>query len=203
MVTLFIMDKDNRPQTEAIVHAWATKQDLDQVIDSKEHFIALFSIRGGYLLPPAQFITWGFIRSVLNGAKELIRLNQVPTLYVPPKVSELTVKSLMSQLKDDERITKFLPDTNRPQDRQYFFAVLATILPNFYETVIRNIKDGRRAEIPEEEKIEVTQHMQALIGQNIPFIGPKKKVGQFLKSGRQWGAPRRQEKREIDIRRIF
>lgn len=203
------MEDHQRPQDQEIANAWATKGDLEGVISSKEHFIALFSIQGGFFLPPKQFITWsilvlqGFIRSVLDGSKELIPLNRVPSLYVPPKLSELTVRSLMAQIEGDPRIERFLPNSSRPQDRQFFFAVLATILPDFYQTVLRNIKDNRKEATPQEEKIQVTPQMSALLQQNISYIGSKKKVGQYLSSGRRWGTPRQQTRREIDVRRLF
>jgi hypothetical protein len=197
-----LMD-DGRDNGPRIAHAYATKQDLDSLIHSKEHFVQLFTVQGRFLLPPKPFITWRFIREVLNGTKELLPLSKVPSLYMPPKVSELTVKTLYDQVKEDIRITRFFPETNRPQDKLYFFAVLSAILPDFYETILAKLKDQRKEDTPREEKITVTPMMQELIGKNIPYLGEHKKVGHFVTTGRKWGTPVRKERPPIDLRQLF
>lgn len=193
----------NRPQDMAIAHAYATKAELEALIHSKDHFEQLFAIKGRKYLPPKKYRTWKFFRQILDGSKELLDLSQVNSLYVPPKVGELTVKHLWEQVKTDERFTKYFPDTTRPIDREYFFAILSSVLPDFYETALKAIKDDRRAGIMDEEKIAVTEEMRELITANVPYFGQKRKVGQFLNVGRRWTTPVRQQKQTIDLRQLF
>lgn len=195
--------EETRPQTAQINFAYATKAELEELISSKDHFIQLFTVQGRYLLPPKQYISWRWISEILNGTKVLLPLSRVPCLYLPPKVSELTVKNLYEQVKDDDRISRFFPTTNRPQDKRYFFAILAAILPDFFETALTHIKENRKTMIPETQKIAVTPEMQALITRNTAYIGPKAKVGQYLNTGRQWTTPVRTTKPALELRRLF
>ena len=192
-----------RPQTTQINLAYATKQELEQFITSKEHFIQLFTNQGRFLLPLNQFITWIWIPLIFDGTKELLPLSKVPCLFIPPKVSELTVKTLYDQIRFDNRKNRFFPDTNRQIDKRYFFAVLAAILPDFFETVMAAVKENRRAMVPETEKVAVTSEMKELIAKNTAYFGPQKKIGQYINTGRKWTAPVRQEKPALDVTRLF
>lgn len=193
------MDSPKKPN----VVGWATKLDLDSVISSKDHFITLFQVQGGYFLPPKSFITWEFIRDVLNGTKSLLPLSQVQSLYVPPKVSELTVAKIYAQIEHDKRITCYLPDCNRPQDKKYLFGVLSAILPDFYRTILAQVKQQRMDEEPIEEKIQITPQMQSLLQQGVPFLGPKSPVGVYLKSNRKWPAEIVRKERNLDLKKLF
>ena len=155
------------------------------MIKLKNNIIALLSVQGQYFLPPRQFINWKRIRQILNGEKKLLRVSKIPSLNVPPKVNELTVTNLMSQVRNDPRIMQYLPDTNRAQDRTYFFAVLAAVLPDSYAKVLSIIKDNRTKEVSQEDKIEIIPEMTRLIEANIPYVGKQEKVGSYLNSGCQ------------------
>lgn len=198
------MDRDSEtPKKSSPNNGWATKADVDRLIHSKEHFVALFAVKGGFLLPPIQFLTWSFIRQILKGEKKLIRISEISAIYVPPKVSELTVANLMAQIRHEPRIMTYLPDGNRPIDRKFFFAVMATILPNFYGVVLEKIKQNRHKEIAETQKVEICPEMTRLIQENIPYFGKEKKVGQFLNNGRRWGTHVQRQHPQLDITQLF
>lgn len=183
--------------------AWTTKQELDNVISSKEHFMALFAVKGGYLLPPKQFITWRFIRSILKGEKRLVKLSNVPTLYIPPKVTDLTVRRLWEQIGEDNRISVYMPETNRTIDRKYFFQVLSAVLPNFYETIVIEVLNSRRREITEEQKVKIVPEMEQLLANGVPYVREKRPVGRYLCEGRQWSNNIERRESQLDVRRLF
>lgn len=139
----------------------------------------------------------------MDGSKELMPLDRVPYIHPPPKIAECTVKAIYQQVKDDPLIARFLPDTSRPQDKTYFFKILAAILPNFFETIMNQIKETRKTQIPEEQKVEIIPSIQELLIKNTSYIGPQKKVGQFLFKGRQWNPPTRTPRDPVNLRDLF
>ena len=88
-------------------------------------------------------------------------------------------------------------------DKKFFFKILASILPEFYQRVLETIKANREAMIPEAQKIEVIPEMQTLIRRNTSYFGPHAKVGHFLSSGRRWTTPTRTVCQPIEIRNLF
>ena len=169
--------------------AWATKTEMDQVIRSKEHLIAILQIKGRAFLPPKPFLSWDFLRKLMRSEKAYLTADQIANFYIPPRLQELPVTKLYAQVMSNPEIAKYMPDTNRPIDKAFFFTVLASKFPDFYETVMAEILKRKEVAEPEEKKIEISVAMQSLIKENIPFVGPNKKVGHFLNSGRQWGTP--------------
>lgn len=159
----------------------------------------------GSLLPGVVLLLsyLGFIREVLAGTKELVPLSKVPSLFVPPRISQFKVETIFEQVKDDQRIMRFLPSSSRQQDKAYFFAVLSAVVPDFYNTILNAVKEQRKQLEPESEKIMIIPEMQELIERNTPYLGQEQKIGKYLKIGRQWGRPTPKEKQNLDIRRLF
>lgn len=114
----------------------------------------------GYLLPPYKQTSMRFIRDFLKGDKELIKAAEVRHFNVP-LYAELSVASLLNQVKDDPDMMKYLPvyeGQRDPPDRHFFFGVLGSTAPEWLSGLIkhanrtRNKEDGGR---PPEELIVV------------------------------------------------
>lgn len=181
----------------------ASKTDLNSVVQSKDHLLSILAVRGKYYLPPPQFCTWKFLRQVLSGTKELLKIDEIDCIYKPPRLQEIPVARLFNQIRNNPQLMRFFPETNRPMDKAYFFTVIASQSPGFYETILHQIKERRRAIEPEQEKIEISDRMRILIEQNLPYIGPTSKVGHFVKTGRRWGNPGPRQIPQFQIDRLF
>lgn len=93
----------------------------------------------GYFLPPKRFITWPFIRQVLEGSKKLIKQRDVRINIIPPKIRDLTVKSIWAFLKNDPELMKFFPDACVETDppREFFFSIVSSVRPDIFERILQ------------------------------------------------------------------
>ena len=63
-----------RPEVNDVSLQKVSKSDIESKINSKKAFVELFSLQGGYFLPPMVYLTWQFIRGVLDGSKRLLKI---------------------------------------------------------------------------------------------------------------------------------
>jgi hypothetical protein len=119
-------------------------------------------LKVGYFLPPKRFISWPYIIDILEGRKHLVQQNAVKVSIVPPKVKDLTIKKLWTEIKGDSEITKYFPqqcvDNDPPRD--YFFAILSAIRPALLKQLIESAENSYwRKQEKANQTINVTAEM--------------------------------------------
>ena len=101
----------------------------------------------GYYLPPLRSINKEFIRDVLTDKKKLLLMNSVKMIKVP-KFPELNVRDILEDLSDDENVMMHLPFSNnhkKPIDRDYFFNIVNTLLPEYIKNLISHSIECRNS----------------------------------------------------------
>lgn len=69
-------------------------------------------------------MTYEYIADVLAGRRKLIRVDQLRTLTMPPKVEGLRISSLWDEVKKDEKLACYFPPYHgRLPSKEYFFNV--------------------------------------------------------------------------------
>jgi len=132
-----------------------------------------------------------------------LRLDELDCLYRPPRLQEIPVSSLFQEIKSNPRLMRYFPDTNRAMDKGYFFSVIASQAPDFYKTILEQIRNRRVEAEPEAEKVEIHPNMKTLLEQNLPYVGAKEKVGLYVKGGRKWTSPGPRKIPQFQISRLF
>lgn len=101
-------------------------KNITKIVKSIDHFVYAYSEHGKYYLPPKKSITWEFVRGVLTLEKSLVKLADIESNYVLPKVKGLNIKNLFEEMKSDSEFLTYFPNlsskTSIPRD--YFFNVL-------------------------------------------------------------------------------
>lgn len=68
-----------------------------------------------------------FLKEVLNGTKQLLKLSEITAIPKVPRLSEIDVKQFWSELKLDPVFSSYFPSVfmreNRVPDRSFFFTV--------------------------------------------------------------------------------
>ena len=93
-----------------------------------------------------------FLRAVLADKKKLLKLSEVKMINVP-KYEELSVKKLFPYLKDDPIFMMYLPDyfpKGHTPDREYFFNVLNTLMPQYVSKIIAHASRCRNHIVQED-----------------------------------------------------
>ena len=100
-------------------------RDIARKLKSLDHFVYLWGHRGGFYLPPAKNLTWDFVAQILSGEKRLLETVEVGTPIQIPKAKGIKVQDIWEELKDNERISVFLPTITegRAVPREYFLNV--------------------------------------------------------------------------------
>ena len=111
-----------------------------------------------------------FLRDVLSGRKRLLKLNQVRHVEVP-RYREFTTKSLLGPALNDAELQPFLPNCklDDPINKQWFFDVIATIKPGWWEEQIAAAMQRRLERGSQESQsqvIEMQPEFLALISQS-------------------------------------
>lgn len=110
------------------------KSAIEQRIQTKEDFKYIFGVEGslpltegGYYLPEDSYITWSYIRSILNGDKKLLKVSQLKTMTTPPKFDGVRLSQMWAELKDHPEVAPYFPPClGRTPTKEYFFAVPPT-----------------------------------------------------------------------------
>ncbi len=82
---------------------------------------------------------------MLGGTKELLHLNQVKHVNMPP-FDELSVKALWPDMRGHEEFMKYFPSkfpVGRLPDRSYFFNVMNTVMEGYVTQIIRHANKVR------------------------------------------------------------
>lgn len=75
-------------------------------------------------MPDKDAITYEYIREVLDGRKKLLKVADLKTLTVPPKVEGLRIAAMWEQVKADNVLSKYFPAFHgRTPPKQFFFTV--------------------------------------------------------------------------------
>jgi len=73
-------------------------------------------------------LTMDFLKDVLSGKKSLLKVSQLKEVDKIPRYPEIHVPTLWADLKTDEQIKKYFPDSfiykSRIPQRDYMFSVL-------------------------------------------------------------------------------
>ena len=97
----------------------------------------------------------------MKGEKKLLRCTQVNSLTPPPDLKSLAVEQLWQEVKTNERLLQYLPDL-RPHEkppRTYFFAVLSTLFPQEYTTMLDRAYQEKEAQRKESHKYTISSEM--------------------------------------------
>lgn len=100
--------------------------DLKSHIKSKDDIYYILSIEGQYHLPTFDECSLDFIREVIAGRKELIKLRDICPVNVP-RFHEFNADKLYNHAIAAKKLRKFLPDpvvpNQRPVARKFLFNV--------------------------------------------------------------------------------
>ena len=81
----------------------------------------------GYLLPPAKMCSMPFLKKVLNGKKQLLKMTDSGSIPHIPRLPEISLEKFWNELKNDDDFSQYFPDAyyneGRVPDRRYFFTV--------------------------------------------------------------------------------
>ena len=74
-----------------------------------------------------------FYKKIFPGEKKLLHVSEVRHINVP-RLKELSIKNMATQLKDDEQLAHYLPDgwhEKAKVDRDWLFNVVNSIHPGY------------------------------------------------------------------------
>ena len=86
-----------------------------------------------------------FLREVLSGTKELLPINKVKRVNMPP-FDELSVKALWPDMMNHEEFMKFFPSkfpAGRLPDRTYFFNIMNTVMEDYVTQIVKHANTVR------------------------------------------------------------
>ena len=120
-----------------------------------------------------------FLKEVLSEKKKLLELNSVKRINVP-KYDELSVLSFWPQMQQDEQFMHYFPTKfpkGRVPDREYFWNILNTLMPEYTKALIRHANEQRttggamgRAQETIEVNEEWAEKLMALPFKSCKFI---------------------------------
>ena len=90
-------------------------------------------------------VTVNWVKEVLSGEKEWLKAANVVHAN-PPRYDEISVKNLYDYVVSDPEMAKYFPSSypkGRSCNREYFFSVVATLQPEYFQKLIRTCKDSR------------------------------------------------------------
>ena len=122
-----------------------------------------------------------FLKSVLNGEKQLLKLKDVKFVN-PPSYDEISVKNLYPRFSQDQDFMRYMPSQlpkGKYPTKSYFFNVANTLFEDRVQAMIENANKVRfeasRSGILQEE-IVVTEEMWAKLNL-MPFYSCKSDPG--------------------------
>lgn len=111
-------------------------------------------------MPPAATVNRDFLRLVLKGDKNLLKMSDCKFVTVP-HYDELGVKHVFPKFLGDIEVMKYMQDEypkDRFPDRAYFFTVLNTVHPEYVGEMISHANRARFAaegEANERQTVEI------------------------------------------------
>ena len=60
-------------------------------------------------MPGDRYITWEYIRDVLCGKKKLLKISEVKSDYVMPRMKEYNVEQMWDEIQKDEELLNYFP----------------------------------------------------------------------------------------------
>ena len=90
-------------------------------------------------MPPKRYITWPFIKQVLEGKKKLLKQSHIRINIIPPKIRDLTVKKIWNYLKNDLDLLAYFPDQclELEPPREFFFSIVSSIRPDIFQQMLQ------------------------------------------------------------------
>ena len=110
-------------------------------------------------MPSYQMITTDYLKQILRGDKELLKMSEVRYCN-PPHYDEISVSELYEPCLKMPGMAAYFPDTyakGRTCSRQYFFAILATLHPEYTDKLIKRSKEMRFGIEGEKQQSEVIE----------------------------------------------
>ena len=98
-------------------------------------------------VPPTVMLNKDFLRQILTGEKELLRMEKVKIVAVP-EYDELSVKNLWPHMQGDRKFMLYFPDKlpkGRLPSRDYFFNCLNTLQAPYLQNLIVHANDQRNS----------------------------------------------------------
>ena len=86
-----------------------------------------------------------FVADYFRGKKKLLKLTDSKLQKAPRRIRGLTMTSLWGKYKNHEKLLPYWPIyTNKAMpNRDYFFVILASILPHEYEELLQEVDSDR------------------------------------------------------------
>ena len=101
-------------------------------------FLSNFSFYSEAYLDTYQKIDSKFISQLIRGEKACFKNHEIKQVALP-FYSELGMKNLIEQVKNDNEVKRYLNDdfaTKKKPSRQFLVNVIGTLYPDFFKTVI-------------------------------------------------------------------
>ena len=135
-----------------------SKLEIEEKTWNVEGMRYILEYEGGYYMPPESYITSKYLALVIQGKREILKLKDVKSLWVPPISPYLTTKMLWEQLcTKHQDIVKYMPQTesHHVPPRKYLYVgkknlltlVASTLYPEFpeyYTKLTDEARDGNR-----------------------------------------------------------
>ena len=88
-----------------------------------------------------------FLQDIIAGDKAYYHNSDIKLLNIRKCWSELAIKNIWPLVKDNQKLAKYLPvdemELGRYPDREWFWKVLATTLPDYAEKIHDQVTEGR------------------------------------------------------------
>lgn len=105
-------------------------------------------------MPSYKKTSMRFIRNFFKGEKELLKSADVLRFNVPP-FEEFSVRSIFEQVREDEDLMRhinYYEDIKELPERDYLFAVIGTLYPDYLQNLIQDANNSRNRGNVEESK---------------------------------------------------
>ena len=103
---------------------------------------------------------------VLEGQKLLLRTSQIHCMIPPPRIRQLSIRTLWPELRQNEEFLRYFPPRaiRGYPSRAYFFGILSTVFEQQYANLLARTTNERRQIAQQQNRIiNVTNEMNQII----------------------------------------
>ena len=134
-----------------------TIADLSAKCKSKTELFNLLSREGKIFLPPAKDWTRQFMRELMHGTKQHIKLHKVKVIQVP-QYEGLFVKDILKFAKTKVDIDEYLPEFeyNKEPNRQWLWNLVNSLVSDDFQNYIDEKVKLRRQNVIKQQNLRMT-----------------------------------------------